>query len=328
MTLAFDPHPLVPGGQIQTVIAYLWGDAQPLKPDEQITVALDDGDALVLDVNHPPQISAKTPTIYLMHGLGGDSDSSYKLRLAAKLIKMGLRVVRHNHRGAGLHGSLARGIYHSGSAQDVLFGLRSVTQRWPDSPLLVVGFSLSGTILLNLLGTCVEDLADIPQVKAALTVCAPIDLEVSSKTIDLLRNKHLDVYYVRSLIKQLVDRSVVNAEVIARKMPKPTLRHFDEVVTAPLGGFLNRDHYYESCSPKHIVGNIKCPTLILAAANDPIIPLSSVYKAPYSTKALLSVQSSGGHLGFISRQRTSHGDHRWLDYFVIAWAMEELMRSA
>ncbi len=326
--MTFVPHPLLRGGQLQTVVPYFWADAPPLQPDEQVTVVLKDGDAIVLDVNHPVHALAKTPIVYLMHGLGGDSDSSYKVRMAAKLTKMGLRVVRHNHRGAGDHGRLAQSIYHSGSVEDVLQSLQIVTQRWPDSPILVVGFSLSGTILLNLLGKRVAELRQLSQIKAALAVCPPIDLELSSQTIDLFRNKHLDMFYVRSLIKQLLERSVIDADFIARKLPKPTLRHFDEVITAPLAGFLNRDHYYESCSPKHVVGNIQCPTLILAAADDPIIPINSVNKAPYSMKTLLSMQPSGGHLGFICRDKTPQGDNRWLDYFVATWAVEQLKTCA
>lgn len=324
MSSTFDPHPLCPGGQLQTVIAYFWSDSHPMKPDEQVLVPLSDGDAIVLDVNHPAVPAAKTPIVYLMHGLGGDSDSSYKLRMAAKLTKMGMRVVRHNHRGAGHHGKLARRIYHSGSVGDVLAGLQAITQRWPDSPMLVVGFSLSGTILLNLLGNRVKDLREMPQIKSALAVCPPIDLELSSRTIDQFSNKHFDVFYVRGLLKQLLERSIVDADFVAKKMSRLSLRHFDEVITAPLAGFLNRNQYYDSCSPKHVVGNIRCPTLVLAAADDPIIPISSVIRAPYSTRALLSVQSSGGHLGFISRQRTPQGDLRWLDYFVATWAVEQL----
>ena len=77
MSSAFKPHPLCPGGQLQTVIAYLWPDSSPVSPDEQTIVPLSDGDAIVLDINHPAVPSPRTPIIYLMHGLGGDSDSSW-----------------------------------------------------------------------------------------------------------------------------------------------------------------------------------------------------------------------------------------------------------
>jgi predicted alpha/beta-fold hydrolase len=328
MSSAFEPHPLCPGGQLQTVVAYFWPDSHPIRPDEQVIVPLPDGDAIALDINHPAGPSPRTPIVYLMHGLGGDSDSSYKLRLTAKFNGMGMRVVRHNHRGAGRYGKLARRIYHSGSAGDVLAGLQCMIQRWPDSPILVVGFSLSGTILLNLLGQRVKELRELPQVKAALAICPPIDLELSSRTIDQFSNKHLNLFYVRGLLKQLIERSVVDAEFVAKKMSRLSLRHFDEVITAPLAGFLNRDQYYDSCSPKHVVGNIRLPTLVLAAADDPIIPISSVIRAPYSTKTLLSLQNSGGHLGFISKERTPQGDIRWLDYFVTTWAHEQLRACA
>ncbi len=319
MISRFVPHPLVPGGQLQTLVAFAWHEASAFQADEQIHVPLDDGDELVLDLNHPQFPLDPCPLVYLIHGLGGSSESAYLLRLAQKLTRLGMRVIRHNHRGAGPHGERARKIYHSGSSRDILKGLQTVAQRWPDSPLFPIGFSLSGTMLLNLLSWHRQELMDLPQLKAAMSVCAPIDLERSSQAIDRWRNKHLDAFYVSSLLTQLLRRGLIEARSLPRTMPHFTLREFDEAITAPLAGFRDRLHYYESCSPKHGVANIRCPTLVLAAADDPVVPAQTVLRAPYSTKVLVSLQNSGGHLGFISRQRTPQGDRRWLDHCVISW---------
>ncbi len=321
MVQRFEPHPLIRGGQMQTLVAFAWTEASPLPPDEQIIVALQDGDELVIDINHPMHQDSRTPLVYLIHGLGGDASSAYKLRLAQKLTRLGFRVLRHNHRGAGQQAYRARSIYHSGSSLDVLTAIQTVAARWPDSPLLTIGFSLSGTILLNMLGRHYRELHEIPQLRAAMSVCAPIDLELSSLAIDQWRNKHLDSYYVFVLIRQLIERGLIDARTAHQRMGRWTLRAFDEGITAPMGGFHSRSHYYETCSPQNIVADIQCPTTILAAADDPIVPALSVFKAPYSTKTILDLQKSGGHLGFLARRKTPLGDIRWLDAYIARWAM-------
>jgi predicted alpha/beta-fold hydrolase len=323
MTTAFEPHPLIPGGQLQTLVAYCFAAAPRLAPQETLFVTLGDGDRLSLDVNYPHEVSDRTPIVYLMHGLGGCSESAYKLRIAAKLTAQGFRVVRHNHRGCGRFGEGARGIYHSGSTLDVLAGLREVAQRWSDAPLLPIGFSLSGTMLLNLLGTHLTRREELPQVQAAMSVCAPIDLHQSSAAIGALRNKHFDTFYSRTLIRQLLGRRIIDSAFAETELRAANLRLIDEIVTAPRGGFRDAEHYYESCSPKHVVANIRIPTLVLEAADDPIVPPQSVVQAAYSTRALLSLERSGGHLGFISREPTAAGDHRWLDQFIGRWVREQ-----
>lgn len=82
----FVPHPLLRGGQLQTVAGQLLGRAPPPGPHTVDTVTLSDGDRLLLHVDAPlPTVTAKAPVVLLMHGLGGSSESAYILRIAAKL---------------------------------------------------------------------------------------------------------------------------------------------------------------------------------------------------------------------------------------------------
>lgn len=323
----FRPHPLIRGGQLQTMIAYLYHGAKPLVRDALISLPVSEHDALQLEVNHPPGASPQTPTVYLLHGLGGNAESAYKLRIAAKLLQNGFRTVRHNHRGCGRDTIRARSIYHSGSVDDVLAGVRALAERWPESPLFVVGFSLSGTILLNMLGTRQQALAELPQFKGALSVCAPLDLHASSRALCHWSNRHYDIFYTNTLVRRLLQLGIIDSTLVETQLKKKNLRQFDEVVTAPLGGFASLDHYYDSCSPSRTLSRITLPTVILAAADDPIVPLSSVQNTLLSPFTRLSLQSSGGHIGFVSRSLTQFGDRRWLDAWVVRWARESWLKE-
>lgn len=327
MDLRFHAHPLLRGGHLQTIFAFVYSAAPSLPQAETLRVQLSDGDELGVVVDHPPHAGPDTPIVYLIHGLGGCSDSAYKLRIAHKLNVLGYRVARHNHRGCGALARQAKGIYHSGSVSDVLAGLKALAERWPEAPLLAVGFSLSGTILLNLLGTRREALRELPQLKAAMAVCAPIDLTLSSAALSRPDNKVYDVYYAKILVKRLLDQGLIDRDFARTYLQAARLRQIDEVVTAPFGGFRDVNDYYHRCSPRHSASFIELPTLILAAADDPIVPANSVTEAAYSPAVQLSLQSSGGHLGFISRAPTPLGDRRWLDFAVIDWVRKHLPRA-
>ena len=64
--------------------------------------------------------------------------------------------------------------------------------------------------------------------------------------------------------------------------------------------------------------NIRHPTFILAAADDPFIPASMFERIDYPSAVTLHMASGGGHLGFVSRRR-SDPDRRWMDWRIIEW---------
>lgn len=314
----FESHPIFRGGQIQTLAAFIWPRAKALPADEYIHVEVSNGDHIELAVNNPQ--GPVRGTLYLLHGLGGDAKSAYKLRIAQKLLPLGIRVIRHNHRGTGERVKQAKGIYHSGSALDVLAGLKAIQEKWPAIPIGIVGFSLSGAMLLNLLGRHSKELESISELKGAMSVCAPIDLLASSNALLERRNKHIDFFFAKATLQHFLKRDFISNQDLKTKFRRPTLRMVDDLLVAPLGGFRDAAHYYASCSPRSILKDIRLPTLILAAADDPVVPASSVRNIEYSSAVTVRLERSGGHMGFLGRQLTPHGDYRWMDYFIETWA--------
>ncbi|MFW7380223.1 MAG: YheT family hydrolase [Oligoflexus sp.] len=310
---SFLPHPALKGGQMQTIGGYVLSRVAPISADEIIWIDVDDGDQLALEVNQP-QNSARGVVI-LMHGLGGCSESPYILRLTGKLLAEDWIVVRLNHRGCGRHANSVQKLYHSGSTADVWAVLQRVSARWPDLPMVPIAFSLSGTILLNLLGqefrTC-EQLGNWP---LSIAVCAPIDLEMSSRQISHWSNLHYSHFFCQLLLHHARRKypAIYQEAVTAKAQKVWSLRQFDEVITAPYAGFHDRADYYKRCSPRFSVSQIRKPTIILAADDDPIVPGETVANAPYSRYVDLHLQDSGGHLGFVAARRTSCGDYRWMD---------------
>jgi predicted alpha/beta-fold hydrolase len=101
--------------------------------------------------------------------------------------------------------------------------------------------------------------------------------------------------------------------------PRPRrLLDFDNHFTAPLSGFADAHDYYTRASSGPLLPHIAVPTLIVTAANDPIIPVGPFERASYSPTTRLVITPCGGHLGFIGRGG-SDPDRRWLDWRVIEW---------
>ncbi len=323
----FEPHRLLGNGWLQTVVGNTLGKPTALPGFTIQKVTLPDGDSLRLHVDAPRlSPSEQAPVIILMHGLGGSSESPYQLRIAHHLTAAGYRVVRFNHRGAapGTAGE-ARGVYHSGRTADLHAAVTAVHQAWPKAPMALVAFSLSANMLLALLGKNPDISRQYPLLRAALAICPPVDLSVCSAALSHWRNRAIDRYYVRRLLLLVQEKAAFFPDTYLPEFPKRLLlRDFDEVYTARVAGFSNREQYYQQCSSKPHIHRIRVQTDILATTDDPLIPLSSFADLQLGSATRLHVVKGGGHMGLIARRKTPLGDYRWMDAAVVDWAKQRL----
>ena len=328
---SFSPHRLLLGGHLQTIAGTLLPAKPFVTPNQDIlSIDFENGDQTKIYIDKPEDLQKQPKAmIVLFHGLGGSANSGYNLRLSEKFRARGFHVARYSHRGSDpATGYNAKNIYHCGSYNDLQLGLELLQGNFPDFALYAVGFSLSGTALLNLLSKKYKDVASkLPSLKAALTVCPPLDLESSSLRVSSLKNLIFDRYFSLVLAKQIRIKEQTIPELPRSNIqPWRGLRVFDETYTAKLGGFKNREDYYHSSSPAKLLHDIIIPTTILGAADDPISCPEAYRQGTKNPLVKIILTKTGGHMGFISRKPTSHGDHRWMDEFVVRWVMSHLDR--
>jgi predicted alpha/beta-fold hydrolase len=104
----------------------------------------------------------------------------------------------------------------------------------------------------------------------------------------------------------------------ARIPKRPTLRLIDEYFTAPQSGFKNAADYYEKCSSIKVLDQIRIPTLILCAMDDPVVD-TSIYHYLEATQGIdFILTKHGGHVGFLG-QITAGRPLRWMDEVVEKW---------
>ena len=126
------------------------------------------------------------------------------------------------------------------------------------------------------------------------------------KSTELL-GRGISKWYTRYFLQSLRPKIVAKANLLEpfvdldKLLAARTFREFDEVGTAPLGGFQSADDYYEKCSTAQFLPTINAPTLIIRALDDPLfapddVPYEVIDANPCLTAA---ITPQGGHMGFV-----------------------------
>jgi uncharacterized protein len=262
---------------------------------------LPDGDFVDLDHPSGPQ-HEEAPIVLLVHGLEGSARRGYAINVYRELAQRGVRAVGLNFRScSGEPNRLARA-YHSGDTGDIRHVLELLADRHPGVRRGAIGFSLGGNALLKLLGE--EGEAAHRLAHAVVAVSVPYDLGAGA---DFLERTRMGRFYTARFVNSLVAKSQAKAALLdgvcdpARLRSARTFREFDDAVTAPLHGFRDADDYYTRCSSQHFIGDIRVPTLLLHAADDPFLPAAHFPAAAVATNPAVSavITPAGGHVGFI-----------------------------
>ncbi|MFO0966802.1 MAG: alpha/beta fold hydrolase [Gemmataceae bacterium] len=314
----FEPLPLLRNPHIQTVLGHLWNRARPGLPAVTSFVSLPDGDALAVHETRPVGWAPGGPQAVLVHGLGGCHQSGYMIRVTNRLAERGWRVVRVDMRGAGAGAGRASRLYNAAGSGDIRCVVDHVRAEAPDSPTALVGFSLGGNVVLKLAGE-----TGGRGLRAIVAVAPPVDLERCSGLIE--RQPLYNGFFVRHLVAQ------VRAQEQARRLPafpfprRLSLFLFDDLYTAPRGGFAGATDYYRKASSAPLLSGIETPTLILAARDDPFVCGRTLARLPPHSFMETHMEAHGGHLGFLGRDGA--GGVRWAERYIVEWLMRGISRG-
>jgi predicted alpha/beta-fold hydrolase len=292
------------GGDLQTLRNYFRLDAVDLgaHPQERLEFRMNDGsgDTLLAALNRPavpPGDGPRRPLAILIHGLTGCEDSSYMLATAGHLLKLRHPVMRLNLRGAGPSRPRCRFQYHAGRSDDLRQVLLQLDGQLASQGIVLVAFSLGGNMLLKFLG---EQGRRAP-VLGAVSVSAPIDLKATQLRFMQRRNKaYHDFLLSRMKVEIAAPNSAIATEQRAGLDRVTTVYEFDDRIVAPGNGFAGADDYYARCAAQGFMKEIRVPTLVIHARNDPWIGpdayLSFDWKA--NPKLMPLLPRGGGHVGF------------------------------
>jgi predicted alpha/beta-fold hydrolase len=260
---------------------------------------LPDGDVTAIDwlvqEATPPRMA---PLLVILHGLEGSAKSSYARMMMREAAELGWHCCVMHFRDCGDYTNRLPRRYHAGETNDVRFFLNELEASEQYGPIVAVGYSLGGNVLLKYLG----ESADSTPLRAATAVCAPLNLHKCSEALNSGFSKTYQYYLIKRM-KSAVRRKF-NKHTAAfdwdRAMAARTFDEFDDAVTAPLHGFDGKQDYYDRCSSVSYLSSITQPTLVINTLDDPFMSPEVIPGAErVSESVTIEVSAHGGHVGFI-----------------------------
>lgn len=271
---------------------------------------------------HWQEAPREHPTLLLLHGLEGSSDSGYMLGTADKAFQAGFNVLRVNQRNCGGTEELTPTLYNSGLSCDMRAVVGELIERDGLPEVFAVGFSMGGNLVLKMAGEWRESAPR--ELRAVIGICPSCDLGACADAIGELRNRIYERHFVRRLKRRMIDK----AKLFPEKYPLNGLakirsvREFDDAITAKFCGFRDADDYYTRSSALSLLAEIRVPTLILAAQDDPMIPFRSLDAEKLAANPRITVEAPryGGHCAFIATKRI--GERFWAEARIVEFCRE------
>mgnify|MGYP000598521358 CR=1 FL=1 len=296
----FQPAWWLKHAHLQTIFAKYLSPKQRLSTEAEM-FSLPDGDEIQLNWLPDTGTNQEAPLLILLHGLAGDINSHYIQAMLTQCRSLNWPAVLLHFRGCnGKPNKLPRA-YHSGDTADAALVISEVKRRFPNRPLVAVGYSLGGNVLLKY---CGEQAGNNP-LAAAIAVCPPLSLAACAKRI----NSGASKLYQRYLLGRLKRSTLAKLQQFT-DFPLPltpqqvqgfsSIEQFDEHYTAPIHGFLNAQDYYHKASGKAYLRHIRIPTLVIHANDDPFLSEEVIPSTDeLSPHIHYELTRGGGHVGFV-----------------------------
>ncbi len=236
--------------------------------------------------------------VILLHGWEGSVDSNYMLDTAVALDAAGFDTFRLNFRDHGDSHHLNDGLFHSCLLTEVVDAIGQLRQAYGQRPVFLAGFSLGGNFALRVARWAPVHGFELTRAFAVSPVIRP------SQVLDALE-QGLAVYHHYFVLKWRRSLRIKQA-LYPDKYPLDewfrinNLREQTRWLIENLTPFPDLETYLEgySVAGDYLVG-LQTPTLIITAADDPIIPFGDFRDLPDISALDIDVLERGGHCGFI-----------------------------
>jgi uncharacterized protein len=319
--LTYTPAWWVPGAHAQT----LWGKFMRrglVVPTRAERWPTPDGDSIEIRRLDILDALPSAPRLLVLHGLEGTIDSHYLRGILDQARQRRWPADVLLFRGCNGEMNRAKRIYHSGETTDLAFVIERLVAAEPDRDVVLAGFSLGGNVLLKWLGEQGEHAPR--QLRGAVAISVPYDLERGSRHIERGFSRVYGWHFLRSLRR----KAQAKLEQYPGLFPgdslasMKTLYDFDDTVTARIHGFTDAHDYYSRSSSLRFLPDIRIPTLLLSAYDDPFLPrevLDDVCMMARNNPAIVAeFHERGGHVGFVSghspKRTRYYAEERALDF--------------
>lgn len=297
-TTGYRPPAGLSNPHLQTILPALFRRVRGIKYQRE-RIATPDDDFLDLDWSYCGRPVRRL--VVVSHGLEGDANRHYVRGTVRAFHREGWDAVAWNYRGCSGEPNRRPEFYHSGASHDLHTVIMHLLRHYAYRQLALVGYSIGGNITLKYLG---EQAGRIDgRISAAVAVSVPCDLTSASHTMDRASRRIYMIRFMRKLRRKIRDKQPRYPQLLDDRGLGAirTFREFDNRYTAPLHGFRDARDYWQRASAGPWLEQIRVPTLIINAADDPFLappcyPYEAVEKNPMLQ---MQVPKYGGHVGFL-----------------------------
>ena len=261
---------------------------------------------------HSPR-SASRGLAVLLHGWEGSASASYMLSVGSRLFAAGFEVFRLNFRDHGGTYALNEELFHSCRIDEVVGAVAGVAKAHAAPKTFLIGHSLGGNFALRVAARARAAELSLTKVVAICPVLRPHStMQALEEGLWVYRE-----YFLRRWRRSLQAKAACFPALYdfgdLRRFP--TLTAMTEFFVKRYTSFADLDAYlagYAVTGP--VLEGLSVPTRIIAAADDPVIPIGDLRDLATSSALEISVLPHGGHCAFIE----SYGLKSWADRVVLA----------
>lgn len=310
----FQPHVVLPNAYFQTIGAIAFpcfkeSDLIAKTKREIVRVSAEAQIAVDFSLQENPQ---EHPTVVVVHGINGSSDSGFSLGIGHKAYQHNFNVARVNLRGADATANLSQTLYHAGQSEDILKVLENIRAKGLNGNIYLAGFSFGGNICLKLAGELGENAKGII---AGVAVISSLADPVNNGQSYLSKNEFFSQNVLRGLKNAVRKMAKIYPDIwdTSKLDEIDSVYKWDSVYMVNPGGFESAEDYYEKVSALPHVQKIAVPTLAIHSEDDPLLSPSTLRHEGFTNNQniIVLITQSGGHGGFISNRRFGDPDNHW-----------------
>jgi predicted alpha/beta-fold hydrolase len=241
--------------------------------------------------------------VILLHGWEGSSDSTYMLTTGSRLYRGGYDIFRLNLRDHGESHHLNEGVFHSARIDEVFSAVLNIVASAQDKPCHLVGFSLGGNFGIRIaLRMNPRQLGRLRNIIAISPVLDPVK---ATEAIDGGLFVYRD-YFVKKWKRSLARKQQLFPDRydFSDIMDLKTCMAITERVIPRYTPFRDVFEYFRTYTLTGAdFSRLAVPVTILAAEDDPVIPVDDFRTLRGNSRLSLVIERYGGHCGFLQDLR-------------------------
>ncbi|XP_077285760.1 abhydrolase domain-containing protein 2 [Arctopsyche grandis] len=321
-------------GHVQTILHSVIGRVRcPWPIGARVYLKLADKSTLTYDLYEPVGGPHEDDiTVAICPGIGNTSESVYIRTFVHYSQYHGYRCAVLNHIGAlnSVHVTASR-IFTYGHTDDFNSMLENLLEKYPNTRLVLVGFSLGGNLITKYLGE--KQRNHSPNIIGGISICQGYNAIETLKYLLHWQNfRRLYLYVMTDNYRNIITRHkhVLLSEEVRKRfqlsensiVSAGTLPDLDEAYTRRIFNFNSVSDLYFWSSSINYLENIKTPMVFINARDDPLVPdplLDPIREFANSRDKVVFVElSHGGHLGFYEGGALYPNPVTWLDRAIVA----------